>query len=107
MSEFEDRGRGEERKYELDRELEFKAQARRNKLLGLWVAGLLGLDGAEAEAYAKTVVLADLAQAGEEDVFAKVRADLDSKGAQASDQQIRSRMAELMIEARAQIQAGS
>ena len=107
MSEFEDRGRSQERKYELDQELEFKAQARRNKLLGLWAAGLMGLSGEEAGAYAKSVVVADLAQAGDDDVFAKVRADLDAKGAEASDHQIRARMAELLIEARAQVQAGT
>jgi len=107
MSEFDDRGRSQERKFELDQELEFKAQARRNKLLGLWAAAQMGVSGADAEAYAKTVVMADLAQAGEEDVFAKIRADLDAKGAGVSDHQIRVRMADLLIEARAQIQAGT
>lgn len=107
MSEFEDRGRAQEKKYELDQELEFKAQARRNKLLGLWAAGLMGVAGAEAEAYAKSVVAADFAQPGEEDVFEKIKADLAAKGAAVSEHQIRHHMAELLVEARAQIQAGT
>jgi hypothetical protein len=103
MSSFDDRERGEEKKYQLNQEAEFKAQARRNKALGLWAAGLMGLNGDEAEAYAKSVVVADLAEKGDEDVFRKVRADLDAKGTVQSDHQIRSKMAELLAEARAQV----
>lgn len=106
MSEFDDRKRAQEKKYELDQEAEFKAQARRAKLVGLWAAGLMGLAGPDAEAYAKSVVLADLEEAGEDDLFRKIRADLDAKGVAQSDHQIRAHMAELLDEARAQIKAG-
>ena len=77
MSQFDDRKRAQETKFELDQQLEFKAQARRAKLVGLWAAGLIGLSGEEADAYAKSVVVADLEEAGTEDVFRKIRADLD------------------------------
>lgn len=106
MSEFDDRKRAQEKKYELDQELEFKANARRNKLLGQWVAGLLGKTGEDADAYAKSVVMADFEEAGDDDVFRKVRADLDAAGVAQSDHQIRARMAELLDEARAQIRDG-
>ncbi|MES1202725.1 MAG: DUF1476 domain-containing protein [Pseudomonadota bacterium] len=106
MSSFDDRERGEEKKFQLSQELEFKSQARRNKLLGLWAAELMGLSGAEAEQYAKTVVAADMAEAGDEDVFRKVRGDFDAKGVTQSDHQIRSRMTDLLAEARAQVKAG-
>jgi hypothetical protein len=107
MNSFDDRERGEEKKFQLSQELEFKAQARRNKLLGLWAAQIMGLSGDAADAYAKTVVAADLAEAGEEDVFRKLRADLDAKGVIQSDHQIRSQMADLLAQARAQVRAGT
>ena len=69
------------------RSSEFKANARRNKLLGLWAAGKLGLSGADAEAYAKEVVVADLEEAGDDDVFRKIRKDFDAKGVTDSDHQ--------------------
>jgi hypothetical protein len=100
MSSFDDRERGEEKKFQLNQEAEFKAQARRNKALGLWAAGLMGVTGDAAEAYAKTVVAADLAEKGDEDVFRKIRGDFDAKGTAQSDHQIRSKMAELLTEAR-------
>jgi hypothetical protein len=106
MSSFDDRERGEEKRFQLSQELEFKAQARRNKLLGLWAAELMGLSGPEADQYAKTVVVADMAEAGDEDIFRKVRADFDAKGVAQSDHQIRSRMTDLLAEARAQVKAG-
>lgn len=106
MSSFDDRGRGEENKYQLDQELEFKAQARRAKLVGLWAAGLLGLEDEAAADYAKSVVIADLEEAGAEDVFRKIRADLDQHAVQLSDHQIRAKMEEALGEARAQIKAG-
>jgi hypothetical protein len=106
MSSFDDRQRGEERKFQLDQELEFKAQARRNKLLGLWAAELMGVSGPAAEDYAKTVVAADLAEAGDEDVFRKIRGDLDAKGLTLSDHQIRSKMVDLLDQTRAAVKAG-
>ena len=107
MSDFDDRKRAQEKKFELDQELEFKAQARRAKLVGLWAAGLIGLQGEEAAAYAKSVVVADLEEAGEEDVFRKLRADLDMHAVQLSDHQIRAKMEEALTEAREQIKAGN
>ncbi len=100
---FDDRKKAYEEKFAHDEALRFKAEARRNKLLGLWVSELLGLSGAEAEAYAKEVVMADLEEPGSEDVFRKVRADLDAKGVDISDHRIRHRMEELLIEAMEQI----
>lgn len=107
MTGFDDRERAQEKKFELDQELEFKAVARRNKLLGLWAAGLMGKTGADADAYAKTVVMADFEEAGDDDVFRKIRGDLDAANVAQSDHQIRARMAELLDEARAQIKAGT
>lgn len=107
MSEFDDRKRAQETKYQLDQEQEFKASARRAKLVGLWAAELMGVTGEDAAAYAKSVVLSDLEEAGEEDLFRKIRADLDAKGVAQSDHQIRARMAELLEEARAQVKAGA
>ena len=80
MSIFDDRERGEEARYALDQDTQFKVMARRNKLLGLWAADLMGLSGADAEAYAKTVVLSDLEEPGDDDVFRKVRKDFDAAG---------------------------
>lgn len=103
MDSFKDRERAEEAKYALDQNTEFKIMARRNKLLGLWVADLMGLDGDDAAAYAKTVVLSDLEEAGDNDVFRKVRADLDAAKLDRSDARIREQMAELLPVAREQI----
>ena len=103
MTTFDDRENAFERKFALDEELRFKAVARRNKLLGLWAAEKLGLGGAEAEAYAREVVVADLRKPGEDDVFEKVRTDFDAKGVHQSDHQIRRTMDELMAKAIQQI----
>ena len=99
MTTFDKREEGFEKKFALDEELRFKANARRNKLLGHWAAEKLGLSGAEAEAYAKEVVVADFEEAGEDDVFRKVRKDFDAKGVKESDHQIRRTMNELMEKA--------
>ncbi len=99
MTTFEDRERSYEKKFAQDQELKFKATARRNKLLGLWAAELMGLSGAEAEAYAKEVIKADFEEPGDEDVFRKIRADFDAKGIDKSDHQIRRTMDELMAKA--------
>jgi hypothetical protein len=108
MTTFDKREEGFEKKFALDEEQKFKATARRNRKLGAWVAEKLGLSGAEAEAYAKAVVAADFEEAGEDDVFRKVRGDLDAKGMQGvSDSEIRSKMAELLATAAAEVKAGS
>ena len=106
MSDFDDRKRGQETKFQLDQELEFKAQARRAKLVGLWAAQLIGLADEEAAAYAKSVVLADLEENGEEDLFRKIRKDLDNAAVAQSDHQIRAPMADLLEEARVQVKEG-
>jgi hypothetical protein len=106
MSTFDKREEGFEKKFAHDEELRFKATARRNKLLGLWVAEKLGKTGAEADAYAKAVVMSDFEEAGDDDVFRKVKADLDAANAGQSDHQIRRTMDELMATAIAQVQAG-
>lgn len=103
MSTFDDRERAQEAKYALDQETQFKVAARRNKLLGLWAADLMGMTGDDAQAYAKSVVLSDLEEVGEEDVFRKVRGDFDTAGVDRSDARIREQMAELMPIAREQI----
>ena len=106
MTSFDKREEGFEKKFAHDEEMRFKAEARRNKLLGLWAAEKLGKSGAEAEAYAKTVVAADFQEAGDEDVFRKVRADFDAGKVEQSDHQIRRTMDELMAKAIEQIRAG-
>ena len=99
MNEMKDRQEGFERKFAHDEELRFKAAARRNKALGLWAAEKLGKSGAEAEAYAKEVVVADIEEAGDHDVFRKIRRDFDAAGVAQSDHQIRRTMDEMMAQA--------
>ncbi len=103
MSQFDDRERAEEAKFALDKKTEFKVMARRNKLLGLWAADLMGKMGDEAEAYAKSVVISDLEEAGDEDVFRKIRDDLEAAGVDRTDTRIREQMAELLLIAREQV----
>ncbi|MET0575769.1 MAG: DUF1476 domain-containing protein [Mesorhizobium sp.] len=103
MSTMKDREEGFERKFAFDEELKFKAVARRNKLLGLWAAEKLGKSGADADAYAKEVVVADIEEAGDHDVFRKVRKDFDAAGVEQSDHQIRRTMEELLAEAIEQV----
>ena len=105
MSGINDREKGFENKFAHDQEIEFKANARRCKLLGLWAAEKMGMDGQEAEAYAKTVVVADFEEAGDDDVFRKLRGDLDAKGVELSDHLLRKQMDDLLITAREQIQS--
>lgn len=100
MSSFDDRETAFENKFAHDAEMQFKAEARRNKLLGLWVAELMGKTGEDAEAYAKEVVKSDFEEAGHEDVYRKVSGDLGDKADEAT---IRAKMAELMVEAKGQI----
>ena len=106
MTTFDKREEGFEKKFAMDEELRFKANARRNKMLGLWAAEKLGLSGAEADAYAKEVVIADFERAGDDDVFEKVRKDFDAKGVTQSDHQIRRTMTDLMESAVEQLKAG-
>jgi len=103
MSGIDERGDAFEKKFAHDEALQFKAEARRNKLLGLWAAELLGKSGDSAQDYAKEVIRADFEEAGDEDVFRKVRADFDAANVDQSDHQIRHRMEELMAEAIGQI----
>jgi hypothetical protein len=105
MSTFDKREEGFEKKFAHDEQLLFKAQARRNKMLGLWAAEKLGKTGADAEAYARTVVIADLEEAGDDDVFRKVRKDFDAAKVEQSDHQIRRTMEELMARAVAEVKA--
>jgi hypothetical protein len=107
MTTFDKREEGFEKQFAHDEQLRFKATARRNKYLGLWAAQKLGLSGAEANAYAKDVVLADFEEAGDHDVFRKIRKDFDAKGVTDSDHQIRRTMTDLMAKAIAEIKAGS
>ena len=100
MSTFDDRERAFENKFAHDEEMLFKATARRNKLAGLWAADLMGLSGDDAQAYAKTVVIADFEEAGHEDVVRKLAADLGDK---ADADTIRAKMAELLPVAKAEI----
>jgi hypothetical protein len=107
MTTFDKREEGFEKKFAHDEELRFKANARRNKLLGMWAAEKLGLTGPEADAYAKEVVMADFEEAGDNDVFKKLRKDFDAKSVAQSDHQIRRTMDEMMEQAIAQIKAGT
>lgn len=100
MTTFDDRENAFESKFAHDAEMQFKAEARRNKLLGLWAAGLLGKSGDDANAYAKEVVKADFQEAGDEDVFRKVKGDL---GDLATDAEVRAKMTALMAEAKSQL----
>ncbi|WP_299145569.1 DUF1476 domain-containing protein [uncultured Tateyamaria sp.] len=100
MSTFDDRENAFESKFAHDAEMQFKADARRNKLLGLWAAELMGKTGDAAAGYAREVVKSDFEEAGDEDVYRKVSGDL---GALADEATIRSKMVALMAEAKAQL----
>ena len=106
MTTFDKREDAFEKQFAHDEELRFKATARRNKLLGLWAAEKLGLSGAEAESYAKSIVMADFEEAGDQDVLRKLREDFDAKGVAQSDHQIGRMMTELLTKAVADIKAG-
>jgi len=103
MTTFDDREKAFENKYAHDAEMQFKANARRNKLLGLWAAELLGLKGADADSYAREVVISDLEESGDEDVYRKVKGDLDAKGVAVSEVELRSKMAGLIDIAKQQV----
>ena len=107
MTTFDKRQDAFEAKFAHDQELRFKAEARRNRLLGLWAAEKLGKTGQDAVDYAKEVVAADFEEAGDEDVFRKIRGDFDAAGVDQSDHQIRRTMTELLQTAMDQIEAGT
>ena len=107
MTTFDKREEGFEAKFAMDETLRFKAGARRNMLLGLWAAEKLGKSGDDAREYAKSVVAADFEEAGDEDVFLKIRRDFDAAGVAESDHQIRRTMTELMGTAVQQIESGT
>jgi hypothetical protein len=107
MSSFDKREEGFEKKFALDEEQKFKAEARRNRLLGQWVAEKLGITGDAAAAYAKEVVAADFEEAGDGDVIRKVIGDITAKGVAITEQQIRVKMGELMALAVTQVKAGT
>src|SRR5476649_943418 len=98
MTTFDKREEGFEKKFAHDEELQFKANARRNKLLGLWAAEKLGLTGAQGDVYAKEVVMADFEEAGDHDIFRKIRKDFDDKKVGVPDLDIRRAMNELMAQ---------
>ena len=105
MSTFDEREKGFEAKYKHDQELQFKVMARRNKLLGLWAAELMDIAGADAETYAKEVVVSDFERPGDDDVLEKVHGDLGAKGLDLSDQDVRKEMERLLNVARQQIES--
>jgi hypothetical protein len=107
MTTFDKREDSFEKKFAHDEELRFRAEARRNKLLGLWAAEKLGKSGTDADSYAKSVIAADVEEKGEEDVYRKLRRDFDAAGLDVSEHRIRRAMSEFMAEAIAQIRAAT
>ncbi len=103
MTTFDERERAFEKKFEHDQEMQFKANARRNKMLGLWAAGLMGKSGADADAYAKELVVADMEKPGHHDVVEKLVKDLAAAGKPMEDHTIRKQSERLMVEAKAQL----
>ena len=106
MSEFDKRTEGFEKKFAPDEEKKFKAEARRNRLLGLWAAEKLGITGDAATAYAKEVVASDFEEAGDADVLRKIMGDFAAKNVAVTEQAIRARMSELLAVAAAEVKAG-
>ena len=103
MTTFNEREKAFEKKFEHDQDLQFKVNARKNKMLGLWAAGLMGKSGADAEAYAKEVVLADFEKPGDSDVIEKLVKDLAAAGQPMEDHTIRKQAERLAFEAKAQL----
>lgn len=103
MTTFDERESAFENKFKHDKELEFKVNSRRNKLLGLWAAKLLGFDGVEAETYAKEVVASDFVEAGDHDVLKKVLKDFQAKNVDISEHRLRKQMDELLAAAKQQV----
>ncbi len=107
MTTFDDREQAFERKFALDQEQEFKAHARRNRALGEWAAGLMGLQAPHVAEYAKAVVKSDFELPGDDDVLRKVFEDLKGAGVDVSESAVRMKMAELLAQAREGVRAGS
>ena len=107
MTSFKDRERGEEAKHAMDEETAFRVAARRNRLLGEWAAGLMGLTPEESDAYRKAVVQADFEEAGDEDVIRKVLGDLVASGVDADEALVRAALEEKAVEARRQLMSES
>lgn len=103
MTTFNDREKAFEDKYKHDQELQFKVEVRRNKLLGLWVGELMGLESADAEAYAKEVISADFEEPGDADVVRKVLGDTEAKGLDLTEHALRKKMDELLLVAKQQV----
>ncbi|MBU3732756.1 MAG: DUF1476 domain-containing protein [Beijerinckiaceae bacterium] len=106
MTTFDERADAFEKKFAHDQDLQFKATARRNKMLGQWVAAKLGKTGTDAEAYAKSVLMADFEEAGDDDVLRKVRGDLQAAGVAVADSEIRAQMDALLIDAKKSLMEG-
>ncbi|MEM8695405.1 MAG: DUF1476 domain-containing protein [Pseudomonadota bacterium] len=103
MADFKDREKGFENKFAHDQEMQFRITARRNRLVGEWAAGLMGLTAEETDAYAKAVVQADFEEAGDEDVIRKVLGDLVAADQDVDDAAIRTKLEEMTVEARRQL----
>jgi hypothetical protein len=106
MTTFDDREQAFEKKFALDQDLKFRAEARRNKLLAEWAAAKLGIMGAALQDYVKAVLRADLQETGDQDVFRKIRKDFDDRGVNVSDAEIRQAMGEFLSKAVSEIEAG-
>ncbi|GMN14906.1 DUF1476 domain-containing protein [Altererythrobacter sp. MTPC7] len=107
MTDFNDRRKGEESKFAMDEETAFKVAARRNRMLGEWAAGLMGLTEEETDSYKKAVVQADFEEAGDEDVVRKVLGDLTAAECDVSEDDIRTKLDECAVEARRQLMSES
>ncbi|WP_299193795.1 DUF1476 domain-containing protein [uncultured Erythrobacter sp.] len=107
MTDFDDRRRGEEAKYAMDEETAFRVAARRNRLLGEWAAGVMGLTDEETDAYKKAVVQADFEEAGDEDVIRKLLGDLTAADTDVSESDIRTKLEEMTVEAKRQLMSDS
>lgn len=105
MTTFDDREKSYEKKFALDEELKFRSEQRRNKLIGEWAAGKLGLTGPAVEDYVRAVRKADLASKGDEDVFQKIRKDFDAKAVAVPDAELRKAMVDFLVKAIDQIEA--
>jgi hypothetical protein len=106
MTDFNDRERGEEAKYALDEDTQFRVTARSNRLLGQWAAAKMGLTAEETDAYAKSVVQADFEEGGHEDVIRKVLGDLTAAGVEIDEAEVRSALEAKNVEARRQLMGG-
>ena len=105
MTTFDERKNSFENKFQHDQELQFRAIARRNKLLGLWAANLMGMEGEAAGIYAKEVAVADLAKPGDSDIIEKIMADFSAKNISVDERQIRKKITELQSQAQEQIKS--